>query len=273
MKDILLPTDFSDNANNALEYILPIAQKAGAEITLFNVAHMPPGNTTMHRNIRDILKKDSEQALLQLKNKIDPAYKDVEIHTISRYGNLIVQINTIARAANNMDLIVMGTQGASGIKELFFGSNTADVIEQVRACPVLAVPNKATYTGIKKIVFATNYSGNNVPALKELLSFSEFFNASIHMLHIRKTDKMNPVAEQFKKRIETELPQSAITFHEIQNEDILDGLDQFIASENIDMMAMVARKKGFFETYTSRSLVKKAACNTTIPLLTFHDKE
>jgi nucleotide-binding universal stress UspA family protein len=272
MKDILLPTDFSGNANNALQYILPIAQKAGAEITLFNVAHMPPGNTTMHRNIRDILKKDSEQALVRLKNKIDPVYKDVEIHTISRYGDLIVQINTIARAAANMDLIVMGTQGANGMKEIFFGSNTANVIEQVRVCPVLAVPNKAAYTGIKKIVFATNYSANNVPALKELLSFSEVFNASIHMLHIRKTETLNPVAEQFKRRIETELPQSAVTFHEIRKDDILEGLDQFITAENIDMMAMVARKKGFFESYTRRSLVKKAACNTTIPLLTFHDK-
>lgn len=85
---------------------------------------------------------------MQLKNKIDPTYKDVEIHTISRYGNLIVQINTIARAAANIDLIVMGTRGASGMMELFFGSNTADVIEQVRVCPVLAVPSKARYSGI-----------------------------------------------------------------------------------------------------------------------------
>jgi hypothetical protein len=96
-------------------------------------------------------------------------------------------------------------------------------------------------------------------------------NASIHMLHIRKTEKLNPVAEQFKKRIETELPQSTITFHEIQNDDILEGLDQFIASEKIDLMVMVARKKGFFESYTSRSLVKTAAFHTTVPLLTFHD--
>jgi nucleotide-binding universal stress UspA family protein len=271
MKDILLPTDFSANASNALQYILPIAQKAGAEITLFNVTHMPPGNTTMRRDIRDILKKDSEQALVQLKNSIGPAYKDVEIHTISRYGDLILQIKTIARAAANMDLIVMGTQGASGMKEIFFGSNTANVIDQVRVCPVLAVPGKAVYSGIKKIVFATNYSANNVPAIKELLSFAGLFNASIHMLHIRKTETLNPVAEQFKNRIETEIPDSAITFHEIQHEDILEGLDQFIAAENIDMMAMVARKKGFFETYTSRSLVKTAACHTTIPLLTFHD--
>jgi nucleotide-binding universal stress UspA family protein len=158
------------------------------------------------------------------------------------------------------------------MRELFFGSNTANVVEQVTVCPVLAVPRKATYTGIKKIVFATNYSANNVPALKELLGFSNFFEASVHILHIRKTETLNPVAEHFKKRLETEVPQSVFTFHEIQNEDILEGLDQFIASENIDMMAMVVRKKGFFESYTSRSLVKKAACNTTIPLLTFHDK-
>lgn len=272
MKDILLPTDFSDNAKNALQYILPVAKKANAEITLFNVAHMPPGSTTMRRDFRDILKKDSEQALQKLKGTIDTAYKDVKIHTISRYGDLIVQINTIARAAANIDLIVMGTQGATGMKQLFIGSNTATVIEEVTVCPVLAVPSKARYNDIKKIVFATNYSANNVPALKELLTFSDFLGASVHVLHIRKTATINPVAEQFKKRIETELPQARFTFHEVANEDILDGLDQFIAAEKIDLMAMIARKKGFFESFTSRSLIKTAACNTVIPLITFHDK-
>lgn len=272
MKDILLPTDFSDNANNALEYILPEAKKANAEITLFNVTHMPPGSTTMRRDIRGILKKDSEQALFQVINKIDPGYKDVKIHTVSRYGDLILQIKTIARAAANIDLIVMGTQGATGMKEYFFGSNTADVIEQVTVCPVLAVPYRARYSGIKKIVFATNYSANNVPALKELLAFSRVVDASVHVLHIRRSETLNPVAEQFKKRLETELPQAMFTFHEVQNDDILVGLDKFIAAEKIDMMAMVARKKGFFENFTSRSLIKTAAFHTTIPLLTFHDK-
>lgn len=274
MKDILLPTDFSKNASNALDYVLPIAKKANAELTLFNVTHMPSGNTTMHRDIREILKKDSEKALLELKNKIDPQYQGIKIHTLSRYGDLILQIKTLARAAN-IDLIVMGTLGASGMKEIFFGSNTGNVIEEVRVCPVLAVPYKATFKGIQKIVFTTNYSANNIVQLKELLQFSNLFNADIHILHIRtkKMGGLGPQGEHFKNRLQNDLPESKFTFHEVESDDIVEGLDKFVATEKIDLMAMVTRYKGFFGSYIERSLVKRVACHTSIPLLAFHENQ
>jgi hypothetical protein len=84
---------------------------------------------------------------------------------------------------------------------------------------------------------------------------------------------LSPSSEHFKKRLQDDLPESKFTFHEIESEDILEGLDRFIATEQIDMMAMVARYKGFFGSYTSRSLVKRVACHTSIPLLVFHAKQ
>lgn len=272
MKNILLPTDFSANAWNATQYAIEIVKKTGATLTLFNVAQMPPGNTTMHRSIKDILKKDSETALAQLKKSVLAAHPDLPVEIVSRYGDLIVQTTNLLRE-KPAHLIVMGTEGAAGIKEILLGSNTAHFIEQVTSSPVLAVPHRAVFSGIRRIVFATSYTSNNLIAARKLWQFAQVVGASVHLLHVRtpRQPSPNPAVELFKQRLNAELPEASFTFHEVENEDILDGLNDFVEAEQMNMIAMVARKKGFFESFMERSLVKTVAFHTETPLLAYHD--
>jgi nucleotide-binding universal stress UspA family protein len=274
MKQILLPTDFSVNATNALDYALYIAKKTGATLTLLNVTQMPPGSSTMHRNIRDILKKDSEDALSELRESIkaDAANQDVNLQTISRYGTFEVQVKAVVEDLD-IDLIVMGTQGATGIAGILFGSNTATIIEEVTACPVLAIPHKAPIDDIHKIVFATTYAGNNIEILKDLSALAAVFGASIQILHVRITKEgtKTQIIEDFKQKLRKEVPKESFTFHEVEHEDVLEGLLEFVKANNIDLIAMGTRKKGFFGFFM-RSLTKSAAFSTTVPLMAFHDK-
>jgi nucleotide-binding universal stress UspA family protein len=274
MKNILLPTDFSDNAANALEYALYIAQKTGATLILLNVTQIPPGSNTMHRNIRDILKKDSEDSLNQLQKKIkaNTDNQEVKLRTVSRYGTLEVQIQAVVEDLD-IDLIVMGTQGATGIKGMLFGSNTATIIEEITACPVLAIPYQAPIQDIRKIVFATTYAGNNIEILKELASLALIFKASIHILHIRITKEGTKAEfiDDFKQKLREAVPNGSFTFHEVEHEDVIEGLHTFVKANDIDLIAMGTRKKGFFGFFM-RSLTKAAAFSTTVPLMAFHDK-
>jgi nucleotide-binding universal stress UspA family protein len=275
MKKILLPTDFSDSANNALDYALHLAKKTGADITLLNVARTASGNSTMHRNIRDILKKDSEESLEKLVRKIkrDPVNKDIQIQHISRYGSLSMQIQAAVRALC-IDLIVMGTHGATGMKEIVFGSNTANIIKEVTACPLLAVPYNAPLHNISKIVFATNYAGNT-DIIKELSSLADTLGATIQILHIRTPQDISneTVINQFKQNLMKEAPQAKFTFHEFAHENVVEGLQKYVDAEKIDLLAMSTRKRSFLDSFIDKSLTQTAAFHTTIPLLAFHDKE
>ena len=276
MKSILLPTDFSDSAENALKYALYLAKKTGATLTLLNVTYPSPGNSTMHRNIRDILKNDSKKALIELESKIkiDPANEGVKVKTVSKYGTLNVQIQAVVQDLD-IDLIVMGTHGATGLKELIFGSNTATVIEEVTDCPVLAVPYKAPLHELNKIVFATTYSFNNIEVLKELSAMADILGATIQILHVRtpKDSTKEAIVEEFKQKLKTEIPQGNFAFHEIEHEDVVEGLQQYVTAEKIDLLAMGTRKRGFFGSFINKSLTKTAAFHTSIPLLAFHDKQ
>lgn len=276
MKNILLPTDFSESAEKALNYALYLAKKTQATITLLNIAQPSPGSNTMHRNIRSILKNDSEKALVQLERKIrsNTANENIPIETVSRYGTLNVQIKAVVQDLE-IDLIVMGTHGASGLKELILGSNTATIIEEITDCPVLAVPYKAPRQEINKIVFATTYSFNNIEILKELSALADTLGAAIQMLHVRtpKASTKEAVVEDFKQKLKAEIPQTNFAFHEIEHEDVVEGLQQYVIAEKIDLLAMGTRKKGFFGSFINKSLTKTAAFHTTIPLLAFHDRQ
>lgn len=226
MRKILVPTDFSEFAEKALQTAVNIAQKMKAEILLLNanemaVAAMPIAEYYYYD-------KEKEQSYLQMVNdsldrtlqKIaaDMDLSDTKVSTLVESGLLVDVIEEVCHR-ENIDLIVMGTQGATGMKEILVGSNTEKVVRNA-PCPVLAVPNKVTYE-FKNIVFPTTLRPDQEKAFKQLAQMQNVFDGKIHLLYLN-----NPAHLQDEESIQ-ERKNNLVEEAGLQNTEI------FISQQNV----------------------------------------
>ncbi|MDQ3190753.1 MAG: universal stress protein [Bacteroidota bacterium] len=273
MKNILCPTDFSENANNALDYALELALLTSSKIILLNAYQMPYNRADMMVSVMDILKEDSEAGLKLTMERIKktPRYSTVEISTKSRIGD-VVSLSSDLIKENDIDLIVMGTKGASGLIESIIGSNTASVIKSVE-CPVLAVPARAVYSLPKKVGFA--YDMKEIDNTKDLRFLSEIVNSIKAQLQI-----YTVIAEFENQIVEKSQLQLKLNdyFRNIKTEiffavkgDIIEGIRELVDANNPDWTVMIAKKYTLFESLFHTSMTKTMVFQTDKPLLVLHN--
>nr|MBA3901125.1 universal stress protein [Bacteroidota bacterium] len=250
MNNILFPTDFSKNAKHALGFALELAKKNNAKILLFNAYQLPYNRADMMVSVMGILKEDSEAGLKDTVDQIkqNPLYAGIEIEVLSRVGDVVSTVTEIVKE-KEIDLIVMGTKGESGLLETIIGSNTSSVIKNVN-CPILAVPEKANYVIPKKMAFA--YDLKEVENPKDLRFFGDFarsFDAQVQIYCI--------IPEPEKEAMEK--PEASLRmnefFHGLNTEiyfsvngDIIEGIRDLIEENDPDWMVMVAKKYRLFES-------------------------
>lgn len=273
MKTILVPTDFSENAINACEYAVGIAQKLQARIILLNVFHIPMivGDVPEGPLMPDFeeLKGLSYKKLEEAKAEIDRRYPNVHLNIYSIQGFAVSEITDFAER-NNIDLIIMGTQGASGLQELIIGSNTASVIEDAK-CPVLAIPKNTLFKGIKNIVYATDYLESDISAINNLSEIAALFDAEIIVTHIAESENETAgLKEWFIEATAKKLKYKKLSFRLITDNNVVHGLHEFTRSMPADILAMTTRRHNLFQKLFNPSITKKMAFHTEIPLLAFH---
>ena len=186
MKNIVVPTDFSDNANNALKYAINLAIQFGSKVHLIHAYEIPTTQTGVVGSLRRFMEQDAEEGL----SKIVAEYKDhfikesrLEAQAIEGYTDEVIYGYAKRLGA---DLIVMGTQGAGAVKGIFFGSNTSKVISN-SAVPVLAVPKGYSYKMIKDITLAIdNKVISSDEVLKPLVTLAKEYKAHVSVLHVEK---------------------------------------------------------------------------------------
>ncbi|MFN8143735.1 MAG: universal stress protein [Bacteroidia bacterium] len=273
IRKILVPTDFSANAKNAAEYASHLAKKLDSKILLFHSTHLPvvSANEVILAVDPMTLERDSLNHLNAIKKEIESNFQQVEIENITTIGFAVEEIIAAVKD-QKIDLVAMGTKGASGMTEFLIGSNTADVIEKCH-CPVLAIPAESKYRVPKKVVFATNYADNDFQSIYLLAEIMKPFNAEIIILHVDDNldSKMEGrMLEWFKGQVTTNIPYDKFSFNLISSKNTIDALDIFITDNEIDILSVSMRKRNFFDKLTSRSLTRKLAYHTHIPLLAFH---
>ena len=186
MKTILVPTDFSKNADNACKYAIAIAKEMKAKIILMNTYETPVyyADVAMLPVQTDYLLYRNS-ALVDMKkyhNKISKTAGKIKIELIVQQGLASARIQEIA-LEKKADLIVMGTTGKGALEKMLIGSNTVRIIRKA-PCPLLIIPLNAKYKGLKKIVYATDLENDNLNHLKTLIPFAKAFNSEILLLHI-----------------------------------------------------------------------------------------
>ncbi len=278
MRTILVPTDFSYTADKALNYACEINKKLNAEIMLFHSYHVPAIiNDAQSVAISDEEQnKGSEDALKVLKERFEKQFPGMNFNMKAVQG-LATEGIVEEEKNTKIDLLVMGTQGASGLREILLGSNTAIVIEN-SICPVLAVPENSVHKTISNILFATDFNESDFLTLTVLAKIAEKFNATISIVHVSETAKESEFESNTQQWIEEELESkyqaryNKLKFHCLVGGDVEEELNYFIGKNDIDLISLTMRKRGALSKLFDRSLTKKLVNHTHIPLIAFRTK-
>lgn len=273
MKNIIYPTDFSENSEHAFDYALELARIFNAKVTLFNSYQLPYSKSNLLVSMTERMQADSINGLEQLKQKAleHQDYKNLEFELDSRSGGFVSLIPKVAKDREG-NLIVMGTKGASGLKEMFIGSNTLEVI-QTSHCPVLAIPEKAlpaTKRKFDKIAMASDLKKiKNPEQLKPLFEIAEACHASIEFVNIIRPD--DSISDEERARqvlfLEKLCGDIKTSIHFATNADIIDGLSDYINHKQPDLFVMLSRKHSLFERLFTKSITSKLSFRAEVPLL------
>ncbi len=279
MKNVLIPTDFSENSWNAIEYALLFFKKIKCNFYFLHVSsyeEMIGGESfydTKDTVIEKITRSDKEhmQRLLKRIEKLPLNTK----HRFFTSNEYIFFIDAIRKQIQekNIDFIVMGTKGASGLKEMTVGSNTGDVITKVK-CPVLVIPEHAKYVKPKEIAFPTDYNlYYKSRVLNTITSVLQMNDAALRVLHItKKEQELSDLQKKNKDFLNDYLKDDLEhSFHFLSNPNIEEAIQCFVESRNIDMITMVAKNLNFFQRILFHPTIEKISYHTHVPFLVLHE--
>lgn len=285
MKNLLIATDFSTNAKHAARYGYTLAGKIEANVVLCNAflvpAEIPQGGTLVWPQYEyEELQKNSVDELKELEKSLERSAKGHAFRPyITRVSEDGIVSDIVNKAAKNenIELVVMGTHGHTGVTGTFLGNHSRKMIDDV-SFPLLLVPPTAAITPGKKIAFATDFKEpqKDLEAIFELIPLLKRLNAELLLTHIyNETDE----AYDFKKTIEgflLELSNKAnyphIYYRIVKSDKPAQGLDWLCRFGNVDILTMVHRKRSFFDKILTGSHTQKMAQHIKIPLLVIPEK-
>jgi nucleotide-binding universal stress UspA family protein len=265
---ILVPIDFSPASKNALDYAACIARKTDAKLLLHYTIQD-------HDSIAEDLSKINEDTAKRFMDDLIAEYcAGIEYQTNFLTGSIVYNIQKLVERSHT-DLIVMGTQGVSnGIKEVFIGSNTNDVIE-ANHTPVLVVPEFADAPKFDKIVLSTDYHFiEDSNAFDMLETISEAFDSHIYFVHVKQKNKRGTAEVFMEQRREKHIleQKAKVHFRTIFNDDPIDGLEFYLNMKgNTDLVVMLKRKHNIWEKIFKSSHTKQMVFHSHLPLLILHE--
>jgi len=274
MKKILVPTDRSENANHALNYALKLFDGEEVQFMLFQSYEIPTYTADMPVPMAvigaDELTRILNEDVCRLEQ--DSVGQNFTFRCLVQAGSLAMNIESLVED-EGIDLIVMGTKGASGLAAAVIGSNTADVI-QAATCPVLAVPESADISSLpKQILFASDNKGlSDASVISPMIDFAAKNDAHIHIMNVLDEGKMTSVDEAVAGlKLDHLLEQFEHTFHFENSDDKAEAIENYLNTHDIDMLAVIPRKNNFFDAIFHRSVTRKLTLHTKVPLLAMHD--
>ncbi|MGB5553558.1 MAG: universal stress protein [Flavobacteriaceae bacterium] len=263
MKNILLPTDFSENAQKAIKYAVSLFAKEPCQFYLLHAYYnipSSPGN-----------KFDAEKELNALVNDVSSRYIN-DLHTFE--GVLLVDnpLNAINTAITDkeIDFVFMGTKGASGLRTVFLGSNTAYVIKHIDTCPIVAVPALYDHGVPEEIAFANDFKKEVDPReLNPLIKIAKLWDSEITVVHIDAEEKLSDMQKLNRALLRN-------SFKNITHRFAMETMDLSVSStirrmeiehKTIGMVAMLKNKHGFIEKLMREPVIRNVTFTTEVPFL------
>ncbi|MES2239217.1 MAG: universal stress protein [Bacteroidota bacterium] len=272
MKRVLFPTDFSEAATNAFVHALEFANSIEAELVLLHAFDLPVFDSQYFPENYMMIYESVELTQFEI-------FKDElpKLHAIAQKRNLSgikmthrlmdgTLLSTIDRSIkeDDIDYVIMGTEGATGWTEAILGTHATAVISDV-SIPVLSVPMEARFKSVKNIGFTTRFRPKDKVALRQVLEIAKKMKAKIKCLYV-KTDNSDLTKETIKEW-ENEFANEPVEFNVIFSENIKESIMDFIMFKEISILTMLTYKRNFFESLFHHSLTQDCASHFDIPVL------
>lgn len=273
MKKILLPTDFSEHSWNAIAYALQLFKKQECHFTLLNTytpiifQYEYMQSSSAQLDIVDAMKETSKKGLQRIAKKIKQEFNNPK-HTFtqkSAFNMLVLEIEELYKQ-QTVDLIVMGTKGASGIKRVLLGSNAIHVIKNAK-CPIMVVPSDFHFESPLEMLFPTDLEIDfQKKQLQPVIEIASAYHARIHVLHVSNGQKLTAKQETNRKTLEKQLKKVAHLFHIERHKNIPKAIAEFQTKSRINLLVMVNNKHSFFENLFFQPVIKQIGFHLNIPL-------
>ncbi len=266
MKKFLVPVDFSDASINAAKYAVALSNDIpGSEIIIYHV-YSRISFATLTSKDEGSRQKVSEAELNEVKSKIGEGKDNISV--VAEEGPFVE--STIEYAlGNSVDMIVMGITGSSRISQVLMGTNTLNVIRHSE-CPVMIIPSEAKYTGLKKVVFASDFKdvARTTPfgSLKNIL---DTFHPKLNILNVDSEHyvELTPEYKIEKEAMDEKLGAYDPQFFFLRSYDFLEGISSYVDTEEMDAIITVPRKHGLLSQLFKTSHTKKLAYHSRVPII------
>lgn len=267
MKKFLVPVDFSETSLNAARYAISLVEGlSDSHLILYHV-YSKISLATLSAKDEGSRQKVSEQALTEIKNELNPS-GSLFISCVAEEGSFVEDLSDYV-LANKVEMIIMGITGSSRIKQVFMGTNTLNVVRNVN-CPVMIIPPHATYKGLKKVVFTSDFKDvartHPFPAIKKVLSF---FKPELHILNVDE-EHFVELTDEYKverKSMEDNLKEFNPQYAFMRLFDFVDGINTYVETKDIDAIITLPRKQGFISQLFKTSHTKMLAYHSSVPII------
>lgn len=273
MKRILVPTDFSDQAENALKIAAQLAKRYGSEIYLLHMLELPlqlidptrssGGNLPESMFFMKLAHQRFDEVMAQ------PYLEGVQVHETVEFHEAFEGIMEISQE-HKCDLIIMGSNGVAGLKEVFIGSNTEKVVRHSKI-PVLVIKNEHENFQVNEFVFATDFTEKMMKPFREAIHFAEKMNAKIHLVYINTANKfktsmyLDEVMSNFVSGLD--FKNHTLTVH--NDVSIESGIINFAKQKNADLIGISTHGRKGLSHLLNGSLSEDLVNHANRPVITF----
>ncbi|MEM6718953.1 MAG: universal stress protein [Bacteroidota bacterium] len=261
MKNILLPTDFSENSWNAIAYALRFLENA---ICNFYVLHVVTTNE----------KEDIKAKFDRLYDRISTAFTNHNNHnffTLIQHNSFIQSVREEVED-KNIDMIIMGAKGVANEQTHVIGHYAENVITRVK-CKLLIIPENATYKVFDEVAFPTDFTlASDIQTLAPIATIFDKKTTSLRILHINKvTNHLNQHQQANKALLEDFLDGHEYSFHFLSNDHVETAVENFTERKDIDLIIMAAKNLNYFKQILFHSNVDHISYHRNIPFLILHE--
>ena len=277
MKNVLIPTDFSDNAWDALLYAIKLYDNIPTRFYILNTYQAGSSRTSNRMSsyrgthLHRVLEEESVRGLKKIQNHLDKHLlnDNHEYKTISHTGDLLVNLKqTVSK--ENIDVIIMGTTGATGAKEIFMGSNAVKVINHIDLCPILTVPKDYEFNALENITFATDLKKKfGAIELNSLIDLQAIHESKITILHVTEEDKLSENQVNNLNNIKSLFKDDSVYYVETELQGkVAKSIIDFSEKQKMDLVCLINSEKKFLQKLMEEAVVKKMSFHSEIPILT-----
>ena len=275
MKTIIVPTDFSPTATNAMTFAADMAVNINASLMLLHVYQVPVSMTDVPVIMvsSEELRKSTVAKLEEIRNSIkNRTAGKIKVYTDVRMGDVSDELEDVCKSIRPF-AVIMGTRGASGVERVLFGSITLKAIRHL-TWPVIVVPPGKEYgVGIKKIGFACDFDKVvETTPIQFIRNMVKEYGAELHVLNVDyESKRFKPETPEESLMLHTLLEGMDPKYHFINHPDIEDGINEFVEKNNIDLLITIPKKHKLLDSLFKQSSTKQLITQSHVPVMCVHE--